>query len=718
MKRVLTVLVTVFLAVCLFVSCNGEAPVFVSVSFDSNGGSKVKSQDILIGETAVEPSVPTKEGYDFQGWLYNGTVYDFSTAVNEDITLKALWKAQKRTVKFNSNGGTSSYEDIEADYDSYISEPKAPEKSGWTFIGWYNGDTKYDFNTVIKSDFTLTAKWGYKVTFDSDNGEAPVIVYLESAGPIAAGKVADPEKEKFKFEGWYKEDGTKFEFGKTEVTADGLKLTAKWNPTYTCIVNYNRTEDGIPNDYYEVIEGYKFHFTDSDKTGSWDITELAKKYNVKYDFVGWYYDGVLYTPESELWKNTEIIVKQPVTLTAAWADKTKFHTVTFVDDDGTTPLLSKSKVEDGKTVYIPEGWAPSKDDAVFLCWTKDGAEYNVKSPVTEDITLKASWKRIWEVKFTVDGGNYVVKDVGDGDTVSAPDAPEKSGYIFMGWYDGESRFDFNSEVTDNKTLTAKWGYSVAFTVSGAADSYAVPVVQEVVENGTATKPDTDPVSSFVGDNKYKTFAYWSLDGKTEYKFTEAVTENITLVAVWRDLKFGDRGPANGWIFYDVDADNDSGNKDGLISSVCGWRYLEAAESDLTNGSDNRFAWGSKYTYGSTRDQSLIRTEIGAGKDLTDYYRSHRGGYFYAAEACYTYTSSNGVGGWFLPSRNELMAMYALMTAGKGNFDWPVTYWSSSVSNQTGTGYKMAIDVSFYRYDSEADSSLHTARYHLRPARRF
>lgn len=36
----------------------------------------------------------------------------------------------------------------------------------------------------------------------------------------------------------------------------------------------------------------------------------------------------------------------------------------------------------------------------------------------------------------------------------------------------------------------------------------------------------------------------------------------------------------GIIFYDVDADNDSGNDDGLTSQECGYRYLEASEGDL------------------------------------------------------------------------------------------------------------------------------------------
>ena len=39
---------------------------------------------------------------------------------------------------------------------------------------------------------------------------------------------------------------------------------------------------------------------------------------------------------------------------------------------------------------------------------------------------------------------------------SAPDAPVKSGYRFAGWYSGDAKWDFDTPVTENLTLTAKW----------------------------------------------------------------------------------------------------------------------------------------------------------------------------------------------------------------------------------------------------------------------
>ena len=42
------------------------------------------------------------------------------------------------------------------------------------------------------------------------------------------------------------------------------------------------------------------------------------------------------------------------------------------------------------------------------------------------------------------------------DKASAPDTPVKSGYRFVGWYNGNAKWDFNTDVTGDLTLTAKW----------------------------------------------------------------------------------------------------------------------------------------------------------------------------------------------------------------------------------------------------------------------
>ena len=42
------------------------------------------------------------------------------------------------------------------------------------------------------------------------------------------------------------------------------------------------------------------------------------------------------------------------------------------------------------------------------------------------------------------------------DKASAPDTPVKSGYRFAGWYNGNAKWNFDTPVTENLTLTAKW----------------------------------------------------------------------------------------------------------------------------------------------------------------------------------------------------------------------------------------------------------------------
>ncbi len=65
-----------------------------TVTFNSNDGSAVASQSVFEGTTATEPSAPTKDGYTFVKWQLNGVDYNFSSAVNGDITLDAVWAAK------------------------------------------------------------------------------------------------------------------------------------------------------------------------------------------------------------------------------------------------------------------------------------------------------------------------------------------------------------------------------------------------------------------------------------------------------------------------------------------------------------------------------------------------------------------------------------------------------------------------------------------------
>jgi uncharacterized repeat protein (TIGR02543 family) len=66
-----------------------------TVTFDSNGGSAVSSQNVTSGGQATSPANPSLEGYTFEGWFTDDdtflVAYVFSTPVTSNITLYAKW---------------------------------------------------------------------------------------------------------------------------------------------------------------------------------------------------------------------------------------------------------------------------------------------------------------------------------------------------------------------------------------------------------------------------------------------------------------------------------------------------------------------------------------------------------------------------------------------------------------------------------------------------
>lgn len=138
-----------------------------TVTFDSNGGSKVEKQVLKVGKQVKEPKSPTREGYEFIEWQLKGKKYDFDSKVKQNITLIAKWKKISETtdlfftVKFNSDGG-SNIDEQTIVTGGKASKPKNPDKDGYTFEGWYANDSLYDFDKSVTSDMELMAKWQKK----------------------------------------------------------------------------------------------------------------------------------------------------------------------------------------------------------------------------------------------------------------------------------------------------------------------------------------------------------------------------------------------------------------------------------------------------------------------------------------------------------------------------------------------------------------------------
>ena len=180
MKKFISTITAVLLSLCLCIglaACGGETHEddhntdnpyestgeYHTVTFDSQGGSEVEAQTVLVGDYARQPSRPEKAGSYFLHWSeeIEGERFVFtSRIITKDITLYAVW-GEAYTVTFDTQGGS----DIPAQYvspNTSARNPDSPTRSGYHFLGWYTqatGGDEWKWNDPVTGNITVYAHW-------------------------------------------------------------------------------------------------------------------------------------------------------------------------------------------------------------------------------------------------------------------------------------------------------------------------------------------------------------------------------------------------------------------------------------------------------------------------------------------------------------------------------------------------------------------------------
>ena len=299
-------------------------------------------------------------------------------------------------------------------------------------------------------------------------------------------------------------------------------------------------------------ENYQVSFVDGDNVIS--TVDVDKNSYVKeptaptkdgYIFAGWYADSA-FTKTFDF-KNTKIT--SDTKIYAKFVSEDEKFTVSFNSNGGST--VASQTVNAGEKAVKPTD--PTKANSIFAGWYCDAdltEAYDFNTPVLSNITLYAKWTAesgTFTVTFNSNGGTAVpAQTVKAGEKAVKPANPTKSGFTFSGWYSDATlttQYNFNSAVTANITLYAKWTtssgggggpvgptyYTVTFDPNEGKFGDNSTTITIRVESGKtiANLPEvTRPGFAFLGWNT-------SADGSGEaFTSTKQVTSNCTVYAQW------------------------------------------------------------------------------------------------------------------------------------------------------------------------------------------
>ena len=200
--------------------------------------------------------------------------------------------------------------------------------------------------------------------------------------------------------------------------------------------------------------------------------------------------------------------------------------------DGTTFAQPQTIDRGGK---FTEPAAPSKENHTFAGWYNGDEKFDFDADTTNApnvLNLVATWDiNKYTVQFVSDHGSFADQTIEHGGTIKTDELtiPIVEGYTFGGWYADKTyntTFDFNTSITSNTTVYAKWT-AKDYEVSFVTEHGKAPASQNVKFNNPATYPGELTAEGY-------TFIGWYTDDSRtiEFDFNTHITGDTKVYAKW------------------------------------------------------------------------------------------------------------------------------------------------------------------------------------------
>lgn len=511
------------------VELKGEWTKLYAFTLDATGGkfadgSEKYEAEFEAGKTVLVPAGPTRDGYDFTGWVdAEGNAASVpGTMPTEPVELFAAWD-ELYDVTFVVDG-----KEYEVVVDAGVAgaglptpTKGEPTKADHIFNGWVDAEGNL-VTTIPASDITVTASWTKIVpdTYTLKYYDGSVLLKTEQYAENA--DIADfaPEaKTGYTFVGWtdMPEDG--------KMPAKDLVVHAEWE--------VNKHDITLDAGEGKFANGSSV-FTENDVEYDSNLSGIVPLEPTRegYEFTGWV----------DANKNpVEIPSKMPdapIDYTATWEIKTikvTFDAGEGKFDDGSSTAETSGDYD--TEITLPE--PPTREGFEFDGW--DGLPEDGKLPA-EDIKVVAKWKPVIKTyTLTIDaagglveGQEKIVKVLAEGEAIADVADPTREGYVFKGW----DKTIPDTMPANDLTITATWEvektptHTVTYYLAKGSEVYATktfeegetmvhpePVAEGIVFDGWVDE-NGNPLPEKMGDKDI--VAYAKIDHFKSYKATYIV----------------------------------------------------------------------------------------------------------------------------------------------------------------------------------------------------